>query len=121
MLAVTQTAIAVFAAVAGFALFSEGMAKLPEAIAYASFLLATVLIGGLTGFQFSQSSQLQRGNFAATSGKTYSFDLIGSAFGALAVSIFLVPKLGIVGSVWLIAGINLIFAAWLFLKTKVRI
>lgn len=121
LLAVTQTAIAVFATVAGFSLFSGGMAKLPETIIYALFLLATVLIGGLTGFQFAQSSQAQSGDFAETSGKTYSFDLIGSAFGALAVSIFLVPKLGIVGSVWLIAGINLIFAAWLFLKTKVRI
>jgi spermidine synthase len=121
LLALTQIAIAFFAAVAGFALFSEGMAQLPETIVYASFLLATVLTGGLTGFQFAQSSQLQSGNFAGISGKTYSFDLIGSAFGALVLSIFLVPKLGIVGSVWLIASINLIFAAWLFLKTKVRI
>ena len=61
-------------------LFSGGMAQLPEAIVYALFLLATVFIGGLTGFQFSQSSQIQRGDFAETSGKTYSFDLIGSAF-----------------------------------------
>jgi len=121
LLALTQTAIAVFAAVAGLSLFSGGMAKLPEVIVYALFLLATVLISGLTGFQFAQSSQIQRGNFAETSGKTYSFDLIGSAFGALAVSIFLVPKLGIVGSVWTLAGVNLIFAGWLFLKTKVRI
>ncbi len=121
LLAVIQTAIGVYAAVAGFSLFSGGMTSLPDSIIYAVFLLATILIGGLTGFQFAQSGQIQHGNFAETSGKTYSFDLIGSAFGALAVSIFLVPKLGIVGSVGLIAGINLIFAAWLALKTKVRI
>jgi spermidine synthase len=121
LLAVTQTTIGIFATVTGFSLFSGGIANLPEAIVYALFLLSTVLIGGLTGFQFSQASQSQHGDFAETSGKTYSFDLIGSAFGALAVSIFLVPKLGIVGSVWTLAGINLIFAGWLFLKTKVRI
>ena len=121
LLAVTQLSIGVFAILAGASLFSGGMADLPEATVYTVFLLAIVLIGGLTGFQFAQSSQVQSGNFAETSGKTYSFDLIGSALGALVVSIFLVPKLGIVGSVWLMAGVNLIFAGWLFLKTKVRI
>ena len=116
LLPLVQLVIAVFAAITGLSLFSGGMAQLPEAIVYALFLLATVFIGGLTGFQFSQSSQIQRGDFAETSGKTYSFDLIGSAFGALAVSIFLVPKLGIVGSAFCIAVINVVLGFWLILK-----
>jgi len=117
----TQLLTGIFAAIASVSLFSGAMANLSQAFVYVLFLLATVLIGGLTGFQFAQSGQIRGGSFAEISGKTYSFDLIGSALGALVVSIFLVPRLGIIVTVWVLAGINLVFAALLFLKTKARI
>lgn len=120
-LAITQLLIGAFAGVTSVSLFSSGMEKLPAELIYTLFFAATLLIGGLTGFQFSKASIYNTGSYAEISGKTYSYDLVGSAAGALAVSIYLVPELGIIGSVWILAGINLIFGAWLFLKTKAGI
>jgi hypothetical protein len=115
-----QLMIGIFAATMSVSLFSPVMAELPEWLVYFLFLLATLIIGGLTGFQFSQISLSQSGNYAEISGRTYSFDLIGSALGALLVSIFLVPKLDIFYSVLIIGLANIIFGIWLFLEKIFR-
>lgn len=115
-LSVTQLLIGAFAAVTSVSIFSPVMAKLPEGIVYSLFLVATVLLGGLTGFQFAQASQIRSGNYAGISGKTYSYDLIGSALGALAVSIFTIPGIGIFESVLIIASVNMVFGIGLILK-----
>ncbi|MDP2335389.1 MAG: hypothetical protein Q8N05_02850 [Bacteroidota bacterium] len=117
-LSVTQIVIGIFAAIISVSLFSPEMADLPPAIVYSLFLAATVLIGGLTGFQFTRASLARIGSYADISGKTYSYDLFGSAMGALATAIFLVPKLGIVASVLTISFLNLVFGIWLILKKK---
>ena len=109
----TQFLIGLFVALAGASLFSSGMEKLPDFLIYFLFLLATVLTGGLTGFQFSVASLSAEGTYARISGETYSYDLVGSAFGALAVSIYLVPVLGIVWSVFILAAMNILFGIWL--------
>ncbi len=114
--ATTQILIGVFAVVTSVSLFSPEIIKLPPAIVYFLFLAAIVLIGGLTGFQFSQVSLNRTGSYAEISGKTYSYDLVGSAFGALAVSIFLVPRIGIFESVLMISFLNIVFGIWLILK-----
>jgi len=120
-LAITQILIGVFAAVAGGLLFSSGMKELPPALIYTLYLVTIIVAGSLTGFQFYQASQTLKGSFAETSGKTYSFDLFGSAAGALLVSVFLVPRLGILESVWIIGFVNLVFGMWLLLKRTARI
>jgi spermidine synthase len=117
-LAKTQLLIGVFAGIISISLFTKGMANLPEVLVYTLFLLATVLIGGFTGFQFSQASRNRIGNYAEISGKTYSYDLLGSALGALAVSIFLVPQLGIFFSVVIIALANMLLGLWLILRKQ---
>jgi spermidine synthase len=116
----TQLLIGVFALIIGLSLFSSEMAEIASGVVYALYLAATILIGALTGFQFTQVSQNRTGNYAGISGKTYSYDLVGSALGALAVSIYLVPRLGIVVSVLIIGLLNLLFGVWLLLKTKAR-
>lgn len=112
-LAVTQLLIGAFAAITSVSLFSLGMENLPAVLIYTLFFAATVLIGGLTGFQFLQASFYSIGSYAEISGKTYSYDLIGSAMGALAVSIYLVPVWGIVSSVIGLAMMNILFGIWL--------
>jgi spermidine synthase len=87
-LSVTQLLIGGFAVMIGVSLFSSGMAELPPALVYLLYLAATVVMGLFTGFQFSQVSQNRTGNYAEVSGKTYSYDLVGSALGAFVVSIF---------------------------------
>jgi predicted membrane-bound spermidine synthase len=117
-LPITQLLIGVFAGSLGILLFSPEMAELPQSVVYSLYLAATVMIGGLTGFQFTQASISRTGSYAEISGKTYSYDLFGSALGALAVTLFLIPKFGIVASVLTISFVNLVFGFWLFLKKK---
>jgi spermidine synthase len=115
-LSITQVLIGVFVAVTSVSLFSSEMTELAPALVYALYLTATVLIGGLTGFQFTQVSLKSSGNYSEISGKTYSYDLFGSAMGAITITIYLMPRLGIVSSVLIIAFVNLVFGVWLFFK-----
>ena len=115
-LPVTQLSIGVFAAVTGLVLFSPEMSDLMPVIVYSLYLSATILIGILTGLQFTQVSLTRTGSYANISGKTYSYDLFGSALGALILTLFLIPNLGIVLSVQTIAIINFVFGIWLLLK-----
>jgi spermidine synthase len=117
-LSLTQILIGIFAAITSISLFSPEMAKLPEVLVYFLFLAATLMMGGFTGFQFSQASKNRTGSYADISGKTYSYDLMGSALGALAVSIFMVPKLGIFESVLTTSLLNIGFGFWLILKKR---
>jgi spermidine synthase len=111
-----QLLICVFSVCTGLFLFTPAMSGLAPAIVYSLYLTAAVLIGGLTGMQFSQVSLVRTGSYAEISGKTYSYDLFGSAVGALVITLYLVPKLGIVASVYAIAIINFVFGMWLLFK-----
>lgn len=111
--------MAVLAFLSGLLLQSDGAMNLPEVLVYSLYLIAVVLLGSLTGLQFTQVSRKQAGGYSEISGKTYGYDLAGSALGALVVTIFLVPFFGIIQATWVIAGINLLFASWIFLKTRV--
>lgn len=115
-LSVCQILIGCFVVGAGLLLFSSPIAGLGSPVVYALFLTATVLMGILTGFQFTLASINCVGTFAMISGKTYSYDLIGSAVGALAVVIYLVPEIGITGSLLVVGSLNLLFGFWLILK-----
>ncbi len=110
-----QMLIGLFAAVFGLLLFSSGMSRVAPAVVYSLYLVATVLTGGLTGLQFSTASLVAEGSYSEISGKTYSYDLFGSALGALAVSVYLVPQMGIVFSVLTISVLNLAFGSWLII------
>ena len=112
-LAVTQIVIGAYAALTGVFLFSPEMAERTPSIVYSLYLAATVVIGGLTGFQFAQASQIRNGSYAQISGRTYSYDSFGSALGAFVVAILLVPKIGIIASILVIGFLNLAFGIWL--------
>lgn len=112
----TQFVIGLFTALVGVSLFSSGIEKLPDFLIYFLFLAATALAGGLTGFQFSVASLSATGTYAGISGETYSYDLAGSAFGAMAVSIYLVPGWGILPSVFILASLNILFGIWLIFR-----
>jgi len=101
--------------------FFSGITELPQAVVYALYLIAILLIGGLTGFQFRQASHYGIGSSVEISGKTYSYDLFGSALGALTVSLYLVPKIGILASIVTISLVNLIFGLWLILRKNLLV
>jgi len=79
------------------------------------FVLLTMLIAALTAMLFTGAVRLSRDSTVNTSARIYSYDLIGSATGALLVSVFLIPLVGIFQSAWIIGIINLVAALFAFL------
>jgi len=113
-----QLFFGIFAAITGILLFSTGVSNLPPAIVYLLYLTATAVTGALTGFQFTRASLCQAGSYAEISGNTYSYDLFGSALGALVMTLYLMPKLGIVASALTISLLNLVFGFFLTLRNR---
>ncbi len=66
-----------------------------DILTYSIFLVLTAGIGGLIGMEFFLATRLLAQTPSAVAGTLYSTDLLGSAVGALAVSAFLLPLLGI--------------------------
>jgi spermidine synthase len=66
-----------------------------DLVIYPIFLLLTGCVGALVGLEFSFASGLLTDAPVAVAGRLYSTDLLGSAAGALVVSVFLLPLLGI--------------------------
>jgi predicted membrane-bound spermidine synthase len=60
----------------------------------------------ITGAQFHIASVLKSGNIQQVAESSYSADLIGSAAGALLVNAWIVPSLGLITSLFVVAGIN---------------
>jgi spermidine synthase len=81
-------------------------ASMRDFIVYAIFLLLTFLIAALVGFEFCVGAILRRGGIASVAAELYGIDLVGSAIGALMVSTFLLPLLGIVKTCFLVALVS---------------
>ena len=113
-----QMLIGLCALLSALLLFSPKMATFSPTIVYLLFLTSTVVIGYLTGFQFTNSTLIQSGSYAGISGRTYSYDLFGSALGALLLTVYLVPKIGITASAFSLGFLNLIFGIYLTLIKK---
>ncbi len=115
-LAMVQVLIGAFTAAIALCLFSPGLANLPPAIVYSLYFVATLIMGWLTGIQFTGVTLISEGGYAEISGSAYSYDLFGSAFGALVVTLYLVPKTSIVASVLAISFLNILFGIYLTLR-----
>ncbi|MCX6150663.1 MAG: fused MFS/spermidine synthase [Ignavibacteriales bacterium] len=77
-------------------------------IVHSIFYLLTFIIAFLVALEFSLATKLESGNVSKVASKIYGVDLIGSAFGALLVSAFLIPLLGIIMVSLVIGLLNLI-------------
>jgi spermidine synthase len=108
----------IFSAVIALMLFAPSMSAFAPSIIYSIYFAATFAIGCLTGLQFTLASLNRMDSFAKISAKTYSYDLFGSALGALVITLYLVPKTGIVASVLAISFLNLLFGIFLTLRKK---
>jgi len=92
------------------------------------FPLLPVIPGIIGGFQFPLANKLltgERETKGTSAGKTYGFDLIGSCIGALLVSIFLIPVIGIPNTCFQVSVLNfaglllIVFSLYTF-NRKVR-
>ncbi len=82
------------------------------------FILITVLLSAITGFQYVVGTKLLPGNYTRTAPLLYAVDLIGSSLGAIVISVILLPLMGVIDSCLMIAGFNLLLAFLIFIKKK---
>ncbi|MBI5220050.1 MAG: hypothetical protein HY958_14075 [Bacteroidia bacterium] len=81
------------------------------------FMTVTLDIAILTGAQFSFATMLQEKNISSVAAVSYGADLLGSAIGAILVSAFLIPVLGIFKVCIVIGILNLISGIILYFKS----
>ena len=78
----------------------------PAVLVYTAFSILIIGMAMITGAQFHIASVLKSGNIQQVAASSYSADLIGSAAGALLVNAWIVPSLGLITSLFVVAGIN---------------
>jgi spermidine synthase len=94
-----------------------GNTLLPEwVVAWLAFPLLTAAIGFLVGAQFPAAARLAFRRVEETAGALYALDLLGACLGALLVSVFCVPLLGITSTCYLLGGMKAASAAALWLR-----
>ncbi len=113
---INQLLIGFLAAGTAFLLFAPGILNFAPAIVYLLYLSVIVSIGTITGLQYTRVSICQTGSYANITGWTYSYDLYGSAFGALVVTLYLIPNMGIVTTAIILAFCNILYGIYLTLK-----
>jgi predicted membrane-bound spermidine synthase len=70
------------------------------------------------GAEFALATRLQKGNVSTIASNLYSVDLAGSAVGALLVSAYLIPLLGITKVCFIIAILTFTSAAVTIISRK---
>jgi spermidine synthase len=98
---VAQVAVAVMVAgsLATMAQWGPGAARVGVG-------LGAVLIGGAAGAQVALASRVSGVFRAGVGASVYGIDLVGAALAALITITFLVPWLGIAGTIWVVAGLK---------------
>jgi predicted membrane-bound spermidine synthase len=108
--------IALFSFMLPFALKAMNLHNLHALAINAFFIALTLIISILTGMLFAQAAVIRTGSISRTSGTLYSADMIGSAFGVLIVSAFLLPWLGILKVCFIIGLLNVLAGARLLIR-----
>ncbi|KPK85875.1 MAG: hypothetical protein AMS27_06365 [Bacteroides sp. SM23_62_1] len=115
---VIQVIIMTYALALPFVFLIFSRIDLPGFLIHLIFAVLTLIISMATGLQFSLGSTILKEKLSVRAASLYSSDLLGSAFGALLVSVLLIPLLGIINSALIIAAINLVSAGITFLTRK---
>ncbi|MBE9491238.1 MAG: fused MFS/spermidine synthase [Bacteroidetes bacterium] len=113
-----QFIIGVFAIILSLLMISMSRLSMWMIMVNIIFNLLSLISGILIGFQYAQATILQRENVARIASSTYSIDLLGSAIGALAAAIFLIPLTGIINTCFFIGIINILAGLIVLIKTK---
>jgi spermidine synthase len=113
-----QLVIILYAALLPLVIILLNRMILPGLLLHSIFIFLTLIISVVTGMQFSLGSSILKEQLQARAAKLYSSDLLGSAFGALLFSVFMMPVLGIFISSLLVASLNLFSVAITFINRK---
>ena len=99
--------MAVYAAIVPAALVLLRDAQFGTVMIYCIFIVMTLVIGMFIGLEFSIGVRLLRGSVSHITSTMYAVDLLGSAVGAILVSVFLVPLVGMTTAFFVIAALCL--------------
>ncbi len=113
-----QLVIILYAALLPLVIILLNRMILPGLLLHSIFIFLTLIISVVTGMQFSLGSSILKEQLQARAAKLYSSDLLGSAFGALLFSVFMMPVLGVFISSLLVASLNLFSVAITFINRK---
>ncbi|NTW32084.1 MAG: fused MFS/spermidine synthase [Bacteroidetes bacterium] len=113
-----QTGIVIYSFVLPFILIILNLLGKNPYIIEAAFIFLILVIGILTGMGYSLTSKISKKDISSIAAETYGADLFGSAIGALLLSAFLLPLLGIFEVCFLTGLINIFSGIILFAKRK---
>lgn len=101
-----QFGIGLYAIFLPFVLFASRNLAGNDLLVYSLFAILTLIIGAMIGYEFSLATRLLQERIAGVASTLYGVDLVGSAIGALLISIYLVPLLGIMQSCFIVGLLN---------------
>lgn len=78
------------------------------------FMIITIIPSTIVGFQYVIATNLFSENSLKSAPATYAADLIGSALGVIAITVFLLPLLGLIYTCTAIAGLNIVYGVIMF-------
>jgi len=121
-------AILVFAVAGLAACLPAGLASLGRlpggpalsAVCQAAIYVLTWLLGALVGSIFPLAGKIDFQSVSATASRLYTADYLGAALGALLVSTWLIPLMGVTAVCWLIAGLNVLSGGVLVFPSRER-
>jgi len=90
--------------------------ELPTLLMYTIFSLLSIGMAIATGAQFHFVSVLKSGDIKTVSASGYSADLLGSATGAFVINALMVPFLGFINSLWVVASVVLLAFVLMLIK-----
>ncbi|MEK6755346.1 MAG: fused MFS/spermidine synthase [Bacteroidota bacterium] len=87
-------------------------------VVHSIFFVLTLGIAVVIGIEFSVASQLRQGTVTLVASEIYSIDLMGSAIGAVIVTAYLMPMMGIMNVSMLVGLLSFISGTVLIIKRK---
>jgi spermidine synthase len=113
-----QTGIIIYCFVLPLVIYLAGLSS-SRFLVELFFLLLILILGILTGMSFSLASRIIKEPVTHIAAESYGADLFGSAIGALVLSTFLLPLLGIFEACILTGLLNVLSGVYLFFKRKI--
>jgi len=113
-----QLIMAAFSVLIPLALILMAGMGLPVWTIQLKIAIITLVLSTLTGMEYSLALRLSQQDQKPTVSKYYSADLFGSALGAFIVPVLLFPLLGLMNTAYVLAALNTVGAAFLFIRRK---
>lgn len=113
-----QYTIGIFAVCVTLTLLFLRSSILSSFLVHFIFVVLISITGTLTGLQYSIASKLRTASISHIAATSYATDLLGSAFGAILVTSFIIPFFGIIKVTLIIAILNFITGLFVLVKSK---